>query len=130
MVTFSEPSYVFSGNIAEEGYVFLGSLRPQKCNKLFYGIFVDIFIEHAAIVKTELRKMCQRQLALSNKKKLYMKNLCLPVGAINYIASLYEIVQYRPHVALDMKDESKSDFIKSEFERIYKDSQSWCGDPG
>ncbi len=29
------------------------------------------------------------------------------------------------HVALDMKDESKSDFIKSEFERIYKDSQSW-----
>jgi 5-methylthioadenosine/S-adenosylhomocysteine deaminase len=29
------------------------------------------------------------------------------------------------HVALDMKDESKSDFIKSEFERIYKDSQNW-----
>ena len=29
------------------------------------------------------------------------------------------------HVALDMMDESKSDFIKSEFERIYKDSQNW-----
>ncbi len=29
------------------------------------------------------------------------------------------------HVALDMKDESKDDFIKSEFERIYNDSKNW-----
>ena len=74
LFAFSEMSYVFSRNITKKGNVLLGSLRPQKRNKCFQRIFVDIFIEHIVIVKTELRKSRQQKLAFLNKKTaLYEK---------------------------------------------------------